>query len=210
MTFKKIEEVTGVSTSTASDIWRHALANARRARLAVTTVTPTVTILPPVATPSFLSAAPAAAAVPIIGTPRAPVLSVLLSASAVVPTTIPSSSDTPGPDNEFSLMELIAASVLDSDARSGRPPSLSEGDKDKLVKLVKKDFITRRMTLCDFRREAGLSHVSDTTVYRALKERGIGPYPEVFKFILSTENKEKRLVSNSLQYNKNLNRRKIC
>ena len=34
MTFNKIEDITWVSTSNASDIWRHALANARSARLA--------------------------------------------------------------------------------------------------------------------------------------------------------------------------------
>ena len=89
---------------------------------------------------------------------------------------------------------------------SGRPTVLSEGDKDKLVKLVKKDFVTRRMTLCDIRREAGLSHVSETTVFQALQQRGIGAYPEVFKFILNKENQKKRLVCNQLQYCKNSNR----
>ena len=121
-------------------------------------------------------------------------------------TSIPDSSSYPISDKEFNLIELISASVLDSDARSGRPTVLSEGDKDKLVKLVKKDFVTRRMTLCDIRREAGWSHVSDTTVFRALQQRGIGAYPEVFKFILNKENQKKRLVCNPLQYCKNSNR----
>jgi len=91
-------------------------------------------------------------------------------------------------------MELISASVLDSAPRSGRPTCMTEEDKNELVKFVKKDFTTRRMTLCDIRREAGLSHVSDSSVYRALQERGIGAYQEVFKFILNKENQKKRLV----------------
>jgi len=38
------------------------------------------------------------------------------------------------------------------------------------------------------RRETGLSHVSDTTVLRVLKEQGIKPYREEFKFILAQVN----------------------
>ena len=58
------------------------------------------------------------------------------------------------------------------------------------------------MTLCEIRWEAGLSHVSDTTVYRALQEYGIGAYQELFKFILNKENQKKQLVS---EYRRNLN-----
>ncbi|PUU79439.1 hypothetical protein B9Z19DRAFT_945036, partial [Tuber borchii] len=36
--------------------------------------------------------------------------------------------------------------------------------------------------------------VSDTTVWKALKERGIKPYREEFKFILKSENKLLRLA----------------
>jgi len=44
------------------------------------------------------------------------------------------------------------------------------------------------MKLIDIRREAGLSHVSDSTVMRALHEQGIKAYREEFKFILKDEN----------------------
>ena len=129
-------------------------------------------------------------------------LRVLPPTSTPAPTCILEYSGAHISDKEFSLIELISASVLDSDPRSGHPPSLSEADKDKLVKLVKKDFVTPRMTLCDICREAGISHVSETTVFRALQERGIGAYPEVFKFILNKENQKQLLVSHQLQYHK--------
>ena len=64
--------------------------------------------------------------------------------------------------------------------------------------FVKSGFLSRRMLLRDIRREAGFSHVSDSTVFRAMAERGIHSYREVFKFILSTENKLKRVVSNTM------------
>ena len=44
------------------------------------------------------------------------------------------------------------------------------------------------MKLIDIRREAVLSHVSDSTVMRALHEQGIKAYREEFKFILKDEN----------------------
>ena len=47
----------------------------------------------------------------------------------------------------------------------------------------------------DLRREAGLSHVSDITVFRALHEQGFKAYHEEFKFILTVENKAERMVS---------------
>ncbi|PWW77947.1 hypothetical protein C7212DRAFT_342367 [Tuber magnatum] len=209
MTFKKIEDITAVSISTASDIWRHAFANARNAGLAITATIPVPTALtpatPPAAPPATPSAAPSAslsaalsaaalsAAVPRHTTLQTPVLTVLLPTSTLAQTSILDSLSTHISNKEFSLMELISASVLGSDPHSGRPPSLSEGDKDKLVKLVKKDFVILRMALCDIRREAGLSYVSKTTVFQALQERGIGAYLEVFKFILSMKNQKKWL-----------------
>jgi len=54
------------------------------------------------------------------------------------------------------------------------------------------------MTLKDLRREAGYTHVSDTTIYCALLERGIRAYHEEFKIILKEENKKTRLVGLSL------------
>jgi hypothetical protein len=50
------------------------------------------------------------------------------------------------------------------------------------------------MRLVYIRREAGLAHVSDSTVLKALHERKLKAYREEFKFILSSENKQIRLV----------------
>lgn len=95
---------------------------------------------------------------------------------------------------EIPLLELIAADVLKPDSRSGRPQVLSEEEKDRLVAVVKRDFKTRRMKVVDLRQEAGLSHVSDFPILKALHERGLKAYREEFKFILTTENKAVRLV----------------
>jgi len=115
MPFHKIKEITGVAASTANNIWRHAVKNARQARV-----------------------------------------------------TSDESNNYP-----LSLEELITSSALDANPRSGRPRPLDIEDKDKLIGFVKKNFETRRMTLKDLRRVAGYTHVSDTTIYRALLERGI-------------------------------------
>ena len=89
----------------------------------------------------------------------------------------------------------LKASVLDPAPCSGRPRLLTKSDKDTLIQFVKSGFVSRRLTLRDIRRESGFTHVSDSTVFRALAERGIHAYREVFKFILSAENKIKRVVS---------------
>ena len=167
-----------MSSSTACDIWRHALAKARNARQATNTLAVEPTTIPVVSsTPVFTG----------IIEPVPP--------HHPVPTSAPASSRCPESDKEFTLGELIGALVLDAAQKSGRPRVLSAEDKDNLVKFVKTDFTTRRMTLGDIRREAGLSQVSDSTVYRALRERGIGAYQELFKFILNEESRKKRLVS---------------
>ncbi|KAG0641128.1 hypothetical protein HOY80DRAFT_883758 [Tuber brumale] len=49
------------------------------------------------------------------------------------------------------------------------------------------------MCLVNIRREAGLSHVRDSTILKALRSRGIRAYKELFKFILKSENKVIRL-----------------
>jgi transposase len=95
---------------------------------------------------------------------------------------------------ELTLQELVAADVLDPKKRLGRPPALTEAEKDQLIATVKQDFKTRRMRLVDIRRESGLAHVSDSTVLKPLHERKIKAYREEFKFILSSENKQIRLV----------------
>jgi transposase len=95
---------------------------------------------------------------------------------------------------ELSLLDLLAPDVLDPNKRTGRPPALTEAEKDHLVAIVKRDFKTRRMRLVDLRRESGLTHVSDSTILKALHERKLKAYREDFKFILSSENKQIRLV----------------
>ena len=137
MPFCKIKEITGFATSTANDIWRYAIKNARQARV---------------------------------------------------------TGDDPD-DVRLSLPELIASSNLDANPRSGRPSLLNNKAKDKLIEFVKKNFETRRMTIQDIGREDGFAHVSDTTIYRALLDRGIRAYHEEFKIILKEEKKKKRLVS---------------
>ena len=94
--------------------------------------------------------------------------------------------------------------MLDPTPRSGRPKALSDADKNALVLFVKQGFDTRRMTLRDIRREAGFSHVCDTTIFKALAARGIQAYKKLFKFILTGENKIKSLVSRVLSATHNL------
>jgi len=96
-------------------------------------------------------------------------------------------------DTGFSFLDLISAKSIDSKQRSGWPQALSESEKDSLVEFIKQDFTRRQMSLVDIRRESGLSHVSDTTFWKALKQRGIKAYREKFKFILKSENKLRRL-----------------
>jgi hypothetical protein len=50
------------------------------------------------------------------------------------------------------------------------------------------------MRLVGIRRKAGLAHVSDSTVLKALHERKLKAYREEYKFIPSSENKRIRLV----------------
>jgi len=98
-------------------------------------------------------------------------------------------------EKPLSLLELVDAKCLDPDTRSGRPEALTEAEKDCLIATVKRDFTTRQMKLVDLRREAGLSHVGDGTVHRALVSRSLHAYREEFKPILGPEYKLNRLVS---------------
>lgn len=98
-------------------------------------------------------------------------------------------------EKPLTLLELVDAKCLDPDTRSGRPEALTEDEKDRLITTVKRDFTTRRMKLVDLRRVAGLSHVGDGTVHRALVSRGLHAYREEFKPILGLEHKLNRLVS---------------
>ena len=95
--------------------------------------------------------------------------------------------------NKISLCELLSKDCLDRKPRSGRPKALTDAEIDHLVLTVKSTFRTRQMWLVDIRREAGLGHVSDSTVWKALRSRGIKAYREMFKFILKSENKVVRL-----------------
>ena len=95
--------------------------------------------------------------------------------------------------DKISLCELLSKDCLDKKPRSGRPKALTDTEIDYLVLTVKCDFRTRRMCLVDIRRESGLSHVSNSTIWKALPSRGIKAYKEKFKFILKSENKVVRL-----------------
>lgn len=44
---------------------------------------------------------------------------------------------------DFSVLDLITAGVLDADYRTGRPQSLAEEQKDRLVATVKRGFKSR-------------------------------------------------------------------
>ena len=71
-------------------------------------------------------------------------------------------------EKPIGLLELVEAKCLDSHPLPGRPEVLTEEDKDRLVEPVKWNFASPRIKLVDIRREAGLSHVGDGTVFRAL------------------------------------------
>ncbi|KAG0639405.1 hypothetical protein HOY80DRAFT_1001018 [Tuber brumale] len=102
----------------------------------------------------------------------------------------PTPGSIPRSDNEFSLMELFAALVLNTSPKSGWPPSLSEGETDGLIKFIKKDWTAQRIALCDIWCEAGLSYMSDSTVYCTLRKDWIRTYEELFKFSLNNEEKK--------------------
>ena len=87
-----------------------------------------------------------------------------------------------------------ASDCLDLIQRPGPTAKLSEAEKVHLAATVRRGYDTRQMKLVDIRREAGLNHVCDTTVLRALKEMGIKPYREEFKFIFTQENMAIRKV----------------
>ncbi|RPA97573.1 hypothetical protein L873DRAFT_1918826 [Choiromyces venosus 120613-1] len=95
--------------------------------------------------------------------------------------------------DEISLFELLSKNCLDKKPRSGRPKALTDTEIDHLVVTVKCDFHTWQMCLVNIQREARLSHVSDSTIWKALRSRGIRPYREMFKFILKSKNKVVRL-----------------
>jgi hypothetical protein len=92
---------------------------------------------------------------------------------------------------EISLTELLAAAAPDKPP--GQRPKLSQADKDRLISVVKRNWETRHMSLVELQLEAGLSHVSPSTVLKALNERGIKSYREEWKFILKPEDKVNRL-----------------
>jgi transposase len=175
--FRQIEQMTGVSKSTAHNIVRNAVTNAADKRLAA------------ISSAGDLEGEERASGAGASGAGASGADGLLASMQRL---DIGGSAEPQYA--ELSLQELIAAEVLDPKKRIGRPETLTEAEKDHLVATVKRDFKTRRMRLVDIHREAGLTHVSDTTVFRALHERKIKAYREEFKFILSSDNKQIRLV----------------
>ena len=124
-----------------------------------------------------------------------------LEARVPQPTTLP--SDNPrAPANhalfnepkELALSELLAPECLDADKRSGRPQRLLPGEKARLIEFVRESWDTRRMSIVDIQRRAGLGHASRSTIHKALAEAGIKAYIEEFKFILDEENMLARYV----------------
>ncbi|RPA99959.1 hypothetical protein L873DRAFT_1902515 [Choiromyces venosus 120613-1] len=95
--------------------------------------------------------------------------------------------------DKISLFEQLLKDCLDKKPHSGRPKALTDTEINHLVVTVKCDFHTQRMYIVDIRREAKLSHVSDSTIWKSLQSRGIRPYRGMFKFILKSENKVVRL-----------------
>lgn len=87
-------------------------------------------------------------------------------------------------------MELLAGAK--PGITTGRPPKLTEADKDHLIEVV--NWETRHMSSVEIQQKAGLGHVATTTVLKALHERGIKAYREEYKFILKPENKTQRLL----------------
>ncbi|RPA89315.1 hypothetical protein L873DRAFT_1796178 [Choiromyces venosus 120613-1] len=144
MSFCQIEEATGVSKSTASDIWRHAIGNAHRANVSralgiyhAENMQSAARTAPPVGEPGVASS------LIVFPAPR-PFIPLVPDAFTA------STSTTRGLESvngDFSLLELIDSKVLDPTPRSGCPEALNEADKDRLVSFVKRGFETRRMTL---------------------------------------------------------------
>ena len=82
------------------------------------------------------------------------------------------------PEADLPLLELLSADCLNSDARCGRPESLSNAERDHLIATAKRDWGTRHMSLIEIQREAGLRHVHYATIIRALHSQGIKAYVE--------------------------------
>jgi transposase len=187
LSYKKIEAMTGVASSTANDIYRHAVKNAAAKRARASNERE-----------SGEEKGKGRQETKVLRNPEErqrdakqwelewdreqQLKKIKKAATAAVA------------GQELDLLDLLLADVLDADKRSGRPKILTEAEKDRLVATVNRDFKTRRMRLVDIRREAGLSHVSDSTVFKALRERGLKACREEFKFILNAETKQIRLV----------------
>jgi transposase len=77
-------------------------------------------------------------------------------------------------EKEIPLSELLAAAK--PGISTGRPPCLTEEDKDHLVSVVKRDWTTKHMSLIEIQEEAGFGNVSTATVLKALHEQGIKAY----------------------------------
>ncbi|KAF8539363.1 hypothetical protein BDD12DRAFT_882475 [Trichophaea hybrida] len=95
---------------------------------------------------------------------------------------------------EIDLLDLIWYHCLDSNAQSGRSPHLIQKEPDNLITTVKMNCTTQRMCLEDHRSNPGLTHISNTTVYNAPHAAGIKAYQEEFKFILTTEGLQTRIL----------------
>lgn len=106
---------------------------------------------------------------------------------------MPRESSGSAPASTLLITELICS--VNPNKRTGRKKKLSTAELDNLVATAKRDWGTRHMTLRDLQLEAGLGHVSRSLVHTTLLSKGIHSYIEEKKFILSEENKKRRMVS---------------
>src|SRR5205085_1029809 len=89
---------------------------------------------------------------------------------------------------ELMLLELLTLECLDANRNIGRPQRLLPEEKEWLILLVRESWATRRISLVEMQRQAGLGHAGHSTILRALAEAGIKTYVEEFKFILDEDN----------------------
>ena len=156
---RNIAAQTNVPKSTVNNIYRHALQNAARKRLedcASTSACGPETQAGPVRSATSTGTQ---LQLPALPEPKPVQASALLPLAQAVP-----------------LRELFSKNCLDTNARSGRPPALTRGQKKILVDTVRKDFGSSRMRVVDLQREAGVGHVCQTTALNALHANGLKAY----------------------------------
>ena len=93
----------------------------------------------------------------------------------------------------MALYKLIGKENISPALKSGRPPVLSDVEKDHIVNTVKRDRTTRRMDRATLLKEANIPHVSSATLLNVLHEKGLKSYSEEEKFTLKPEHMAARV-----------------